>query len=225
MRTILITVALAGCPSGTYHSEGSRPPGWCPTYQDGVTWVRNANNECVDPREGDRRTYRIEPPKRDHIVTEERGIDGVAVRTAPVGGAAWNVSIENNTDNPMSVLWDESSFVVSSGEAAGRLIRGETRKLDTAKSQPPEPIPAHAKLVQTVFAEKLLPVEEIEEKWQGMDLRMAAIAEARGIRAKRNALLVGGKLSLTIDVAGTKKTWTGVVVSNAAASSPSGRSD
>lgn len=178
MKLVVLAMALVGC--GPQYGRGHGPCGDGPNGQRYLV-----NGACVD-RLSDPRN---EQPRAE-TVREERGIDGLRVTIAPLGAAGWSLRIENDSSDALSVLWDESSFVTSDGKVAGRLIRGETRAMDTGKPQPPEPLPSGAAVVSRVFAEKLIGAE------QGAELAVP---------------LVGGKLHLTIATATGKQTWTGVV--------------
>lgn len=178
------------------------------TTDDGRSGFVNGAGYCQGPAAEE---YRIEALKREQAVREDRAVEGVTVQAKPFGAGAWTIQISNTSEGSAAVLWDESSFVTSDGRAAGRLIRGETRKIDTGKAQPAEPVPPGAAAIATVFAEKLIGWEETEEKLMERNLRIGPINEAREWRKKNNALIVGGKLHLTLDVGGAKKTWIGAV--------------
>lgn len=198
-------IALIASAGTSPHQGGNRAR--C-TTPDGEPGFVNGVGECQGPPKG---VYRIEALDRRQSIREENAVEDMTVNAKPYGAAAWTIRISNTGDESASVLWDESSFVSSDGRAAGRLIRGETRKIDTGKTQPPEPVPPGSAAVSTVFAEKLIGLEEVEEKIATTDLPMEQITKARELRKKTNAAIVGGKIHLTIDIAGTKKTWTGIV--------------
>lgn len=157
-------------------------------------------------------------PQRTETVSTETAVEGLTINALPIGAAAWRIVVENNTDAPVSVLWDESSFVASNGDSGGRLIRGETRRMDVAKAQPPTPVAAHARVSETILVEKLTEAEkaeadhaEFEAKWGGvapdMNESMAKVREST------QRMIRGGRIDLRIDLNGTKQTWTGRVSS------------
>ena len=137
------------------------------------------------------RTPPAEPAPRFDRVVETKAIDDVTVSVVP-SSLAWEVHISNSTENTISVLWDESTFVMSTGQSMGRLIRGETRRIDSGKTQPPSPIATHAVLVENVLFEGATEI-----------IQYAALSSEK---------LVGGHLYITIETADGKKTWSGDVV-------------
>lgn len=154
----------------------------------------------------------VPPPARTETVATETPLDGMAVSAVPVGAAAWKISVQNDTDTPASVLWDESSFVVSSGDSAGRLIRGETRRMDVAKAQPPTPVPAHARVTELVLVEKLTEVEDLEARYAALGSASKELNDQTiRIRKDRRTLIVGGRIDLRVEMGGEKRTWTGRV--------------
>jgi hypothetical protein len=159
----------------------------------------------------------VYPLKREQTVTGKAELAGIEIAAAPAGAAAWKIQIANKTDAVITAVWDESTFVLSDGRSAGRLIRGETRKIDIGKAQPASPIAPQATMLEIVFAEQLVDSEELESKvgdGQWMDKGIArAIEHAREVR---NGALVGGKLVLTVQGPNGKQTWTGDVVASEA---------
>ena len=148
---------------------------------------------------------------RDHTVNEITPVAGMEVAVAPAGVAAWRVSLKNNNPAAISIVWDESSFVSSTG-VAGRLIRGETRTLDSANPQPPSPVPPGSSYVGILLAEKLMDEEEAEAKYGNKYLSTGAAQIFLDHRKKRDAYIVGGKINLVVSADDGKKTWTGAVV-------------
>lgn len=84
------------------------------------------------------------PPRPQHKMTMVRDVPGVRVIVAPAEVSAWIVSVENNRDAPVSLVWDESTFVDSKHRSYGRLLRGQTRIQDVTKPQMNSPIAAGA---------------------------------------------------------------------------------
>jgi hypothetical protein len=148
--------------------------------------------------------------RRERIETES-AIDGVLILAKPFAGAGWTIGIKNETDASISILWDESTFVANGGSSQGRLIRGETRRMDVGRSQPPTPLAPKADMVQRVLVEKALAYEEIEARMDGSLRDRDEVSKILEIRRVRQESIVGGRVHLVIDVGGTKKTWTGIV--------------
>jgi hypothetical protein len=153
---------------------------------------------------------------RTETVTTETAIEGLDINATPAGAAAWTIAIRNDTDEPVSVLWDESSFVTASGDSGGRLIRGETRRIDSAKAQPPTPVPAHARASEIILIEKLTDAEKLEDEYSELAAKYGGVTESmnRDIENERRRnleVLRGGRIDLRIEVAGAKRTWSGRV--------------
>jgi hypothetical protein len=153
---------------------------------------------------------------RTETVETETAIDGVEIAATPVGAASWKLLVVNNTDGQISIAWDESSFVSSQGESAGRLIRGETRKMDIAKAQPPTPVPPHARASEVVLVEKLVESEEMESDYVGFKAKYGYVTKPLNdlivpARKQRQATIRGGALNVTIQFPDGKKTWIGRV--------------
>jgi hypothetical protein len=150
------------------------------------------------------------PLERSERIAADAETYGIAINGIPYGAAGWTLRITNNTDASLSILWDESSFVTAKGESGGRLIKGDTRKIDTAKSQPASPLAPHASLVQVVFIEKLVDAEEVEAKNADfVSPRVAALLEET--RSANAHAILGGKLYLVLQMADGRKTWVGHV--------------
>jgi len=211
MRTILAIGLLAACgsqaqPVPAQPTEPARPSNW---------WIQgepDTSQPTVDPSKQDK--VEIPPLTRIETVATEIAIKGVAVTAVPVGAAGWTVQIENNTNSMVSVAWDESTFVTSKGESYGRLIRGETRRIDIANAQPPTPVAPKARITQTVLVEKFLSEEAFEDKVATYPRRLSAGLVERISESRRGLqeMIVGGKLLLTIQLAAGKQTWTGKVM-------------
>lgn len=98
-------------------------------------------------------------PARPGGLNVVAALDGITISVEPSGSAAWNLRIRNGRATAVSVVWDESSYVAD-GESFGRLIRGETRKIDTGKQQPASPIAPNTMLKEWVIPEKFAPILE-----------------------------------------------------------------
>lgn len=159
----------------------------------------------------------LPPLERDQRIREIKGIDGLRVVGAPDGAAAWSLRLKNTTDDSMSVLWDESSFVASTDDSMGRLIRGETHKIDLAKTQPPSPLAPHAAITETIFVEKFVDVEETEQVARKSSDEGILSRDDRNrflnYREKLATSIVGGHLYLVVLTDDGKHTWSGVVES------------
>lgn len=186
MKRILITAALVGgCQPET--PNYSAPSGDAP-YRTAAPLVRT--------------------PLR--VVSETR-IDGVLVAVVPYAAAGWRVEAKNESDTAVSVLWDESSFVDRFGDSQGRLIRGETRRMNVDGAQPRVPIAPKAQAVQRVLVEKLLAYEEIEASMDGKLQDRDRVFRVLKIRNAVQKSLPGGRVHVVIEIDGAKKTWTGLV--------------
>jgi hypothetical protein len=159
--------------------------------------------------------YVIPPLKRPETVVVEAEAAGVDIAAVPFGAAGWKLTITNNTKAVALVVWDESTFVSSGGESLGRLIRGETRKIDTANPQPASPVAVGARLTQPVLLEKAIGSEDFELYLQkaGRTLSKDSLDKATAAREKRRSMIVGGALNVTVQLADGKKTWIGRVSS------------
>lgn len=130
-------------------------------------------------------------PSRLDVVA---AVDGISVSLRPVGYRAWELRIANTRQAGVLVAWDESSYVVD-GESWGRLIRGETRKIDTANMQPASPVAAGAMLRQIVFPERFTETTDDEDT---SDLPLKRFLEYGTI----NLVIVSGE---------TRETWQGSI--------------
>ncbi len=121
--------------------------------------------------------------------------DGVTVAAEPDGNIGWKLSIQNNTDEPLSIAWDESTFTARSGRSLGRLVPGTTRRMDLRASHPPEPLPPHATVSAVVIPTDA--AEAYTHRPYGEDFASA---------------LRGGRLLLTIHGSEAKTTWQATVI-------------
>lgn len=155
-------------------------------------------------------------PARTETVAAESSIDGLDIIVKPYGAAAWRVGVKNETDALVSIVWDESTFVAADGQSGGRLIRGETRRMDVAKAQPATPVAPKSFVTEVVLVEKLTGIDKTESdyaehnaKWGGISPGMARVlGEQRSDVAK---IISGSAINVTVQLADGKKTWTGRV--------------
>jgi hypothetical protein len=154
--------------------------------------------------------------ERAESVEEEAPVEGLRIRGVPYGATGWKVQVLNDTDQPISIVWDESSFVASNGVSAGRIVSGNTRRIDIGRSQPPAPLAPGAATTEILFAEKLYEVEAVELKTAehaaehgGISPDLARIRQRT--RAETASTIIGGKLYLAIQTANGKQTWRGVI--------------
>jgi hypothetical protein len=134
----------------------------------------------------------IAPPEHRYWIPQKT-VDDIKIGAVPAGVAGWKIRITNNTEDTVLVVWDESTFVTSSRESGGRLLRN-MKKLD---AQPPTPIAPHSRITETVFIEKLLAAEDEDD-----DLRESV-----------RDLIIGGHMALTLQLPDGKQSWTGDVES------------
>lgn len=152
------------------------------------------------------------PPIVRHQLVHGDSVAGIDIAAEPLGAEGWKLHMNNGSDQVASIVWDESSFVTSSGEAVGRLIPGETKRIDLTKSHPPTPLPPHASVNESVFIEKFIDTEEFEGKLPAYDPKYM-VDKIVNLRKELSALLIGGKMFVTVSVGSDKKTWSGVVES------------
>jgi len=72
-------------------------------------------------------------------------LDNIEVNVEHSSGALYELKVHNNSDKQIQLLWDESTYVSTKGNAS-RLIRGQTRRIHSGQSQPAAPIPPKASL-------------------------------------------------------------------------------
>jgi hypothetical protein len=131
------------------------------------------------------------PRTETYEVTQQA--EGVTVAAAPDGNIGWELSIRNDTDESLTVAWDESSFVAGDGRSLGRLVPGTTRRMDLRAPHPAEPLPPHATVSAVV-----IPLDAAEEYAHG------AYGEDFG------SALRGGRLVLTIR-GSDARTWQAMI--------------
>ena len=118
-------------------------------------------------------------------------VPGLTVETEATGSSAWKLTIKNDGDDPMSVLWDESSFVTGDGTSWRRLIPGNTRIIDTEKPHAPAPVVPHSTLTEVVYPEATIDIDQF-----GYDMRKE---------------LNGGRLYLAVIGSTSKHMWMGAI--------------
>lgn len=171
---------------------------------------------CVPPAQEPAHVAPIPMPPRTETVATEQAIDGITVISRPSSVVGWGFAIVNDTDAPVSVIWDESTFVAESGDSMGRLIPSDTRRMDVAREHPPMPVPAHSRAGAIALIENAVAAEEMEgdyaetaRKYGGVSARMNELIEQN--RAMRKKAISGGRIDLVIRIGDAKQTWTGRV--------------
>lgn len=164
--------------------------------------------------------------QRTETVREEQAIEGAKVALAPAASASWRLAVKNETDATLTVLLDESTFTAASGDSGGRLINGNTRRMDIAKAQAPIPIAPGATWSEFVLVEKLAFFEEHEADAQRKGEELGALRVSEPDRERLGTMLInmtaqnranavkllsGGTIRVTVDGANGKQTWAGVV--------------
>jgi len=77
----------------------------------------------------------------------------IEVKLESRGEGIWNITVANRQAAAVKILWDESSYVGADGKSRGRLVRGETRRIDVGKPQPPTPVAPNATIEESVIPE------------------------------------------------------------------------
>ncbi|NVB82444.1 MAG: hypothetical protein HOV81_28955 [Kofleriaceae bacterium] len=77
----------------------------------------------------------------------------IEVKLESSGEGMWNITVANHHAAAVKILWDESSYVGTDGKSRGRLVRGETRRIDVGKPQPPTPVAPNATIEESVIPE------------------------------------------------------------------------
>lgn len=121
----------------------------------------------------------------------ETAVPGLTVQTEAAGFTAWKLTAKNDSNDSMSILWDESSFVAGDGTSWRRLIPGNIRRMDLEKPHAPTPLAPHSTLIETVYSEFTANIERYE-----YDMRHE---------------LNGGRLYLAVAGSAGRRTWTGSV--------------
>ncbi len=110
-------------------------------------------------------------------------------------GPGWQVTVRNSRSDTITIVWDESSFVATSGRSLGRLLRGRTRRGDSALPQPPSPVAPGATASEWSIAEEVADLP---------------IVGAAGV--PRETGDPPARLVLVIETSSGKVTWIGEVV-------------
>ncbi|HEX5064370.1 MAG TPA: hypothetical protein VFV99_33575, partial [Kofleriaceae bacterium] len=108
----------------------------------------------------------------------------------------WVVEVVNKSRDSVSVDWDQSSLVAGNGDSMGRLLRGETRRIDSANVQPKTPIPPGARVSQWVIPEQMTMMSGASE---GPLSPMPPLAYP------------GARLVISVERKGKTASWTGVL--------------
>jgi hypothetical protein len=85
------------------------------------------------------------------VITRDSSLAGIDVGLTKDGNF-WTVTAKNNTNRPTSLVWDESSYVSTTGQSS-RLVRGQTRLIHSGQMQPPSPIPPGATITEYCIPE------------------------------------------------------------------------
>jgi hypothetical protein len=93
--------------------------------------------------------------KRFDVVTESKGIAGVLVSVEPTGNVGYTVTVKNETDAPIKIVWDDSNYVMLAGAALGRMIRGATQRGHVDAAQPASTVPPGAIVSEFAVPEKM----------------------------------------------------------------------
>jgi len=132
------------------------------------------------------------PPPRQHVELDiTQPVDGLVVTADLITSYTWKIEVSNETDQPCSVLWDESSYVNRQGRSQGRLVPLTTRRMDLARPHPPSPIAPHATLTEGVVPE--------------------AMAEYADVRTESPGIYTGARLIVTLLLGDKRVTWQATV--------------
>ena len=85
-------------------------------------------------------------------VTHMDNVPGIDASVEHRQGTLWQVKAKNTSNQPAKLVWDESSYVSTSGESS-RLVRGKTRVIHSGQTQPPSPIPPNATITELFVPE------------------------------------------------------------------------
>lgn len=91
----------------------------------------------------------------DVTVESTSRIAGLDIEVSRANGDLWRVEAKNNTRSPVSLIWDESSYISTEGNSS-RLIRGKTRVIHSGQTQPASPIPPNSLLNEVFIREDLV---------------------------------------------------------------------
>jgi hypothetical protein len=169
---VCVVVSAVACSRSESTSDRSKPP-------DQPAQV--AQPKIPDSKRGSSvESYEVRQP-----------VAGLTIGLEATGLAAWKLTARNDTDDPMQLVWDESSFVTGAGKSWGRLIAGTTRRGDVEKAHPPAPIAPHATMSETAIPESTTAIGEFD-----YDMRQD---------------LAGGRLYVTVATPGAKRSWMATV--------------
>jgi len=183
-------LSLTACGPATWPTlavqEPARPHDW---------WIK--------PEEANSPPPKPEPPAEPtHEMRVDKAVAGMTITATPAGAwQVWNIEATNDTGDLVSIDWDRSSFVGNDGDSLGRLIRGETRKIDSAKAQVKLTLAPSAKAKQLVIPEAFVEF----------------VGALRGARLEPTPPkgLIGAKLVLAIEQGSATSMWVGIIAPKA----------
>lgn len=108
------------------------------------------------------------------------------------------VSIENNSDEPVEVVWNESSFI-NEDRVAGRIFHTGVRYTDRDKYQPNSVIPPHARLEEAVVPTSHVDYQrEVDGGWVVDPILIEEVLP--GSLTEALALIRGAKVTLFLQL-------------------------
>jgi hypothetical protein len=138
------------------------------------------------------------PPRHPTRLLETKKVNGIMVAIVTDGPTGWDVSVHNDRDDPVHLLWDESSYVDGDGRSYGRLLRGQTRITDATRPQMPSVIAPHALITEFCIPESM---PEWHHDGRSHDPTPLPEAVTKGI----------GRFVLVFEFGGIKEHWEGAV--------------
>jgi hypothetical protein len=164
--------------------------------------------------------------RAEHL-EQATAVDGIELAGAPAGAAGWQLTIRNNTDEPIEFVVDDSTFAHPDGTVVSRLIRGESKGLDGFQPQPAVRIVAHEVWTGVVHVSKLMRAEDIEQRAPDLETKIHSSsdpkrrgAEADDLYRKERAevarSVIGGTLVVALKRSSRTDRWTGTVVGSPA---------
>lgn len=85
-------------------------------------------------------------------------VDGVVVYVAVEEGEVWRILVQNDTDDLLTIVWDESSIIGPGRESWGRPIQAGGSRISAAAPHPASPLAPHSRVAETVIPEKFTQV-------------------------------------------------------------------
>ena len=129
----------------------------------------------------------VVPYKQEFKIISQ--VPDISVSLTPTG-SIWNASIINNSDKTIKFLIDESCYVTTDGRV-DRLIRGQTRKISSDRSQPTMSIPSKARYNDFLIPEKFASLDDYSLMYPPNPVDLTKKA----------------KIYLIFEINGEKKTW------------------